>query len=70
MSNLELAYKDEINYFIENFIDDEFEDDDDKKILQQTTDEDKKRVIDRLLNDDEINEAINEGIRYYLFHKR
>ena len=70
MSNWELAYKDEIDWFIETFMDDEFEDDEDKKILKEITDEDKKDIIDNLLNDNEINNTINGAIRYYLFHRR
>ena len=70
MSKWEEVYLDEINWFIETYINDEFEDDEDKKLLLQLTDEDKKRVIDNLLNDNKINETINEGIRYYLFHRR
>ena len=70
MCNLELGYQDEINWFIETYINDDFEDDEDKKVLLELTDEDKRDVVDRLLNDDEINSAINEAIRYYLFHRR
>lgn len=70
MSKWEEVYLDEINYFIEYYINDEFEDDKDKKILKEITDEDKRDVVDRLINDDEINQTINEAIRYYLFHRR
>lgn len=70
MSKWEEVYMEEIEWFIDNYINDEFEDDEDKKILKEITDEDKRDVVDRLLNDDEINSAINEAIRYYLFHRR
>ena len=70
MSNFEKAYMDEVNYFIEYYLEDEFEDEDDKKVLKEITDEDKKQVVEMLLNDNEINQAINEGIRYYLFHRK
>lgn len=68
MSNWEKAYLDEINWFIETYLEDEYEDEEDKKILQEITDEKKRDVVDELLNDSEINQAINEAIRYYLFH--
>lgn len=70
MSKFEEAYMEEIEWFIDNYINDEFEDDKDKKILKEITDEDKRDIVDELLNDDEINNAINEAIRYYLFHRR
>lgn len=70
MSNFEKAYMDEVNYFIDYYLEDEFEDEDDKKVLKEITDEDKKQVVEMLLNDNEINQAINEGIRYYLFHRK
>lgn len=70
MSKWEEVYLDEINYFIDDYINDEFEDDEDKKVLKEITDEDKRDVVDRLINDDEINQTINEAIRYYLFHRR
>ena len=68
MSNWEKAYLDEIECFIEEYLDDEFEDDEDKEILKNITDKDKKDVVNKLLDDDELNQAINEAIRYYLFH--
>ena len=70
MSKWEEVYMEEIEWFIDNYINDEFEDDEDKNILKEITDEDKKDVVDRLLNDDEINNVMNEAIRYYLFHRR
>lgn len=70
MSNLEKAYIEEIEWFIDHYINDDFEDEEDKKILKEITDEDKRDIVDRLLNDDEINNTINEAIRYYLFHRR
>lgn len=70
MSKWEEVYMEEIEWFIDNYINDEFEDDEDKKILKEITDEDKKDIVDRLLNDNEINQSINEAIRYYLFHRR
>lgn len=70
MSNFEKAYMDEVNYFIEYYLEDEFENEDNKKVLKEITDEDKKQVVDMLLNDNEINQAINESIRYYLFHRK
>lgn len=68
MSNWEKAYLDEIDWFIETYLEDEYEDEEDKKILQEITDEKKRDVVDELLNDSEINQAINGAIRYYLFH--
>lgn len=68
MSNWEKAYLDEIDWFIETYLEDEYEDEEDKKILQEITDEKKRDVVDELLNDSEINLAINGAIRYYLFH--
>ena len=70
MSKWEEVYMEEIKWFIDDYINDEFEDDEDKKILKEITDEDKRDVVDKLLNDDEINQSINEAIRYYLFHRR
>lgn len=70
MSKWEEVYMEEIEWFIDSYINDEFEDDEDKKILKEITDADKRDVVDRLLNDDEINQSINEAIRYYLFHRR
>ena len=68
MSNWEKAYLDEIECFIDEYLDDEYEDDEDKEILKNITDQDKRNIVEQLLNDDEINQAMNEAIRYYLFH--
>ena len=70
MSKWEEVYLDEINYFIDNYINDDFENEEDKKVLKEITDEDKRDVVDRLLNDDTINQSINVAIKYYLFHRR
>ena len=68
MSNWEKTFLEEINLFIEDYLDDEFEDEENKKILRDMTEEKKKDVVYKILNDDEINQTINEAIRYYLFH--
>ena len=70
MSKWEEVYLEEIEYFIDNYLEDEYEDEEDKEILKKITDEDKRDIVDMLLNDDEINRMINESIRYYLFHRR
>ena len=68
MSNWEKAYLDEINWYIETFLEDEFEDDDDKEVLKEIDEKRKLEVVNNLLNDSGINEKINEAIRWYLFH--
>lgn len=70
MSNFEKAYMEEIEYFIDYYLEDDWESEENKKTLREITEKDKRDVVDLLLNDNEINQAINEGIRYYLFHRK
>lgn len=64
MSKWEEVYLDEINYFIDTYIDDVFEDDEDKEVLKNITDEDKRIVVDELMNDSWLNEQINNTIEF------
>lgn len=70
MSNFEKAYMEEVEYFIDYYLEDDWESEENKKTLREITEKDKRDVVDLLLNDSEINQAINEGIRYYLFHRK
>lgn len=65
----EEAYINEINWFIDNYLNDDYENEEDKEILKNITDEDIRDIADILMNDDDINERINNSIRYYLFHR-
>lgn len=68
-SNIEKAYFEEIEFIIETILDDDFEDYKDKKVLKALNNEDKEKIVDLMLNDDELNETIYNTIRYYLFHR-
>ena len=68
-SNIEKAYFEEIELIIETILDDDFEDYKDKKVLKALNNEDKEKIVDLMLNDDELNETIYNTIRYYLFHR-
>lgn len=70
MSYFEKAYTNELEYFIECFLDDEFEDEEDKKVIKELTDEDKRDIVDSVLNDSELNSVLNSTIRYYIFHRK
>ena len=65
-SNIEKAYKTEIDFQIENIVNDEFEDEDFKKRLTEITDGEYNDIISSMLEDNELNECLSSTIRYYL----
>lgn len=74
-SNFEKAYFEEIKYYIENDIDyiERYgyeEEKKDLKFLKSLTDKDIEILVDKVLNDDELNEERNNTIHHYLYHYR
>jgi len=65
-TDIEKAYKTEIDFQIENIINDEFEDEDFKKRLTKITDGEYNDIISSMLEDNELNECLSSTIRYYL----
>lgn len=64
---LEQGYKNEVIWFINNFIEDEYEDEKIREIIKKEVDLEKvQEVADNLLNDWQLNELLNQRIRHYL----
>ena len=65
-TDIEKAYKSEIDFQIESIINDEFENEDFKKRLTNLSDEEYIKVVNLMLDDNELNECLSNTIRYYL----
>jgi CBS domain containing-hemolysin-like protein len=68
MSNLEKGYLDEIDFYIETLMNDEYASEKDKEKVSKLTKEDKKYIVDKMLDDNELNEELNSTINYWMFH--
>lgn len=65
-TDIEKAYKNEIDFQIESIVNDEFESEDFKKRLTNLSNEEYIKVVNLMLEDDELNECLSSTIRYYL----
>jgi CBS domain containing-hemolysin-like protein len=47
---------------------DEYASEKDKEKVSKLTKEDKKYIVDKMLDDNELNEELNSTINYWMFH--
>lgn len=67
MSDLEKAYKNEIEFVLENMVNDDYRFDEDyRNRLSDYTKADLEYIIDDLINDDVLNQELSETIEFYV----